>query len=169
MSIHSHPFPLNSYTSFMHIHFRVLPNISPTQLTKRANNQMIPYCCHTRTDNRKSCCCHIRTNSKKRSLVVATQEPAVRKESLLLPHKNQQWEEIKQLLEVCSFQISDFFFMHVETTNPIWLQIEEMMHEGMLCIQFGGEVFLCTNNGFWNIFMEIETCMRTIEVCNFLM
>ena len=133
MSIHSHHFPLNSNTSsFMHIDFKVLPNISPTQLTKHENNQRIPYCYHTRTNNRKYCCYHTRTSSKKRSIVAATKEPAVRKESLLLPHKNQQWEEINQKVVLSSFGI----FLHVGTTNPLWLQIEEMMHEGMLCIQF---------------------------------
>ena len=47
-------------------------------------------------------------------------------------------------------------FMHVGNTNLLWLQIEEMMHEGMLCIHFGGENFLCTNNGIfidWLIFL----------------
>ena len=112
MSIHSHPFPLNSNTSsFMHIHFKFLANISPTQLTKHENNQRIPYCCHTRTNNRKSWCFHTRTSSKKRSLVVSTKEPVVRKESLLLPHKNQHWEEIKQLLEGSSFHIWEFLCM----------------------------------------------------------
>ena len=43
------------------------------------------------------------------SFVAATQEPTVRKESLLLPHKNHQWEEINQLLEGCSFQLWHFF------------------------------------------------------------
>ena len=57
------------------------------------------------------------------------------------------------LLEGCSIQIWEFF-MHVGTTNILWLQIasyimlqlyyQEMMHEDMLCIQFGGEGLLCT-------------------------
>ena len=122
MSIHFHHFPLNYNTSsFMHIPFRFQPNISPTQLDKH-KKRWIPHCCHTRTNNRKFCCCHTRTSgkkkiccchtrtsSKKKNLAAATQEPAARKESLLLPHKNQQWEEINQLLEGCSFQLWHFF------------------------------------------------------------
>ena len=97
MSINSHIFPLT----------QDLPNISPTQLSQHENNQ--PYCCHTRTNNRKSCYCQTRTSSKKRIFPATTQEPVVRRESSLLPHKNQQWEEINQLLEGCSFQLWDFF------------------------------------------------------------
>ena len=57
------------------------------------------------------------------------------------------------LLEGCSIHIWEFF-MHVGTTNLLWLQIasyimlqlyyQEMMHDDMLCIQFGGEGLLCT-------------------------
>ena len=93
MSIHSHHFPLSFNTSsFMHIHFKFQPNISPTQLTKHTKKGYLIVV--TQEPTIGSFAAATKEPTVRKNLAAATQEPAVRKESLLLPHKNQQYKTV---------------------------------------------------------------------------
>ena len=139
MSIHSHHFPLNSNTSsFMHIHFKFLPTSHQPNWPsmKIIEGYLIA----------------VTQEPAIGSFAPSTQEQMVRKESFLLPHKNQQWEEINQLLEGCSFQLWDFFLCMWELQILYGCKLRKWcMRECFAFSLKGSPVIICSK--FMYIFM----------------